>query len=270
MEHVAAALDAGRSPANPVTGRGRVSPPRVVGRVLRSNLLSSSRYGMGVPVRDVLSHDEVARAITGDDTSIRLLVDRLTPVIQGRAARMLLLRRPWGETRGIRSEVEDLTQEVLLALFAEDAKILRDWQPARGLVLERFVALVADRRITSVLRSRRRNPWQERPTEPEIFDRTQSEERDPERRAEARQLYQRILDRLREELSPLGWFLFDLLFLQELPVVEVRRRANLSAAAAYAWRSRLRKTARKLAAEVDGGRGACSSAGIEEKETRHG
>lgn len=263
MENVVVALGSGTQPIlRKENGRGRASPPRLVRKRGSGNLLVSSRYGMGVPVRETLSHDEVARAIAGDEPSIRLIVDCLTPVIQGRAARLLLLRRPWGENREIRQEVEDLTQEVLLALFVDDAKVLRDWQPARGLVLERFVALVADRRITSVLRSRRRNPWHERPTEMETFERTQTAPDDPAQEAETRQLYRRILDRLRLELSPLGWHLFDLFFLQELPFAEVRKRANLSAAAAYAWRSRLRKAAKRLAAELE------SSEPV--KETKHG
>lgn len=217
-------------------------------------------------MRESLSRDDVAHAIAGNESSIRLVVGRLTPVIQGRAARLLLLRRPWGETREIRLEVEDLTQEVLLALFADDAKVLRDWRPSRGLTLERFAALVADRRITSVLRSRRRNPWQERPTEPEAFERSQCAPEDPEHEAESRQLYGRILDRLRVDLTPLGWHLFDLFFLEELPLAEVRRRAGLSAAAAYAWRSRLRKAARRAADELESGH-ATSTPPV--KETKH-
>lgn len=247
---MAATLGAGADAAGPLADRCRASLPPLVAGARAGNLLSSSRHGMGIPVREVLNRSDVACAVAGDESAIRRVVDRLTPVIQGRAARMLLLRRPWGETRGIRQEVEDLTQEVLLALFAGDAKALRDWRPERGLSLERFVGLVAERRITSILRSRRRNPWQERPSEPAALERGETAA-DPARRAESRQLYRRLLERLRLELSPLGWQLFELMFLEELPVAEVRRRTRLSAAAAYAWRSRLRRAARRLAADLD-------------------
>jgi hypothetical protein len=65
-----------------------------------------------------------------------------------------------------------------------------------------------------------------------------------------------LLDRLREEVSPLGWRLFDLLFVQALSLPEVREASGLSADAVYAWRSRLRRLARKLLADLSENPGA--------------
>ena len=44
--------------------------------------------------------------------------------------------------RDIRQEVEDLSQEVFLQLFAEGGRVLATWQPERGLTLLNFVGLV--------------------------------------------------------------------------------------------------------------------------------
>jgi RNA polymerase sigma-70 factor (ECF subfamily) len=205
---------------------------------------------MGVPVREAVSQKVIADALSGHEPALATLIDRLTPTIQERVAWVLVMRQPWGERRDIRQEVEDLTQEVLMALFATDGKVLRDWNPERGLSLERFVALVTERRVTSVLRSKRRNPWRDRPTAPEDLDRGRAGASSPHARAQSKQLYQRLLDRMREVLSPLAWHLFELLFIEERSIGEVRDTTALSAAAVYAWRSRLRKTARKLAGEL--------------------
>ena len=73
--------------------------------------------------------------------------------------------------REARQEVEDVTQTVLLALFADRGRVLLQWDPARGLELEGFVSLLAKRETVSLLRSRRRSPWTEDPTLHEDLDR---------------------------------------------------------------------------------------------------
>jgi DNA-directed RNA polymerase specialized sigma24 family protein len=52
-------------------------------------------------------------------------------------------------------EVEDLVQEIWIALLDRDARRLRSWDPGRCVPLERFVAVIADRELAS-LRSRSR------------------------------------------------------------------------------------------------------------------
>src|ERR1700710_2002550 len=106
----------------------------------------------------------VRQALTGDQTALTRLVALLTPVIQGRVARTLLARRyRLAGGRDVRQEVEDLSQDVFLALFSRDGYVLRTWQAERGLSLENFVGLIAERQVLSFLRSGRRNPWKEEP-----------------------------------------------------------------------------------------------------------
>lgn len=194
-------------------------------------------------------HDIVERALAGDEPARSRLVAVLTPVVQARVARSLLLWRSGAAAgRDVRQEVEDLTQEMFLLLFAEDGKVLRSWQPERGLTLFNFVGLVTERRTASILRTGRRNPWQDDPTLTEELDRAAPED-GPEEITASREQMKLLLRRLTEELSPLGRHLFDLLFLRELAPAEVVAQTGLSPDAVYAWRSRLRRLARRLLAE---------------------
>jgi RNA polymerase sigma factor (sigma-70 family) len=195
-------------------------------------------------------YDLVERALAGEPDALERLVAILTPVVQARVARTLLLRRRGAAAgRDVRQEVEDLSQDVFLLLFAEGGKVLRSWQPERGLSLANFVGLVAERRTASVLRSGRRSPWQEDPTLPADLDRA-APESGPEEIAASREQLRILQCRLTEELSPLGRHLFDLLFLRELEPADVAAQTGLSLAAVYQWRSRLRVLARRLLAET--------------------
>jgi RNA polymerase sigma-70 factor (ECF subfamily) len=195
-------------------------------------------------------HEEVQKALAGSEPALSRLVAILTPVIQARVARALLARQSGGAAgRNVRQEVEDLTQEIFLVLFADDGKVLRSWEPERGLSLANFVGLVAERRTASTLRSGRRSPWQDDPTLPEELD-TVSLESGPEEITASREQLKVLLHRLTAELSPLGRHLFDLLFFRELPLDEIVAQTGLSADAVYAWRSRLRRLARRLLGET--------------------
>lgn len=191
----------------------------------------------------------VAQALSGHEQAVGSLVELLTPVIQTRVARVLLAFRPSGEGRSTRQQVEDLTQDVFLTLFDDGARVLRSWRPGEGLSLENFVGLVARRRAISCLRSGRHNPWREDPTLTEELDEPAADP-DPEAQAASRQELHLLLRRMQEELSPQGWTLFDLLLVQGLPIEEVEQRTRMSRDAIYAWRSRLRKLARRLLHEV--------------------
>jgi RNA polymerase sigma-70 factor (ECF subfamily) len=193
------------------------------------------------------------QALAGDQAALTRLVAVLTPVIQARVARTLLARRSFlAPGRSVRQEVEDLSQEVFLALFARDAHVLRSWQAERGLSLENFAGLVAERQVLSFLRSGRKNPRREAAWEEDEGPEPAAPDRGPEEIAAGREHLSRLLDRLREEASPLGCRLFDLLFVQELSLPEVRAASGLSEDAVYAWRSRLRRLAQRLLGEMSG------------------
>lgn len=112
------------------------------------------------------------------------------------------------------------------------------------------MGLVAERQVLSFLRSGRRNPQKEEL----LFDLDAIEPvflgSDPEKIAASREQLNLLLERFREGLSPLGWLMFDLLYIQDLSQAEVQAATGLSDDAVYAWRSRLRFKAQQLLAKM--------------------
>jgi len=192
----------------------------------------------------------VQQALGGDAGAVRALVDRLSPVIQARVARSLFRRAPLAAGRNVRQEVEDFTQEVMVSLFAEGGRALRSWDPGRGLSLHNFVGFLAERQIASILRTAKRSPWTEDPTLHDDLEGPLGSDESLAAAVESRQLWEVVLDRLTERLSPLGAALFEAVWLNERSVPEAAAQFSMSRDAVYAWQSRLGKVLRQVATEV--------------------
>jgi DNA-directed RNA polymerase specialized sigma24 family protein len=192
--------------------------------------------------------ERVRSALAGDAAAVHWLIALLSPVIQARVTRALLRRASGG--RSTRQEVEDMTQEVFVALFEDGGKVLRSWEPARGMSLANFVGLVAERQVAAILRSGRRSPWTEDPTLGEELERPSDDAVGPEARVASQQLMAVLLDRLRATLSPRGLDLWERLFVREDSVEAVCAATGMSHDALYAWRSRLGKLVRTFVAEA--------------------
>jgi RNA polymerase sigma-70 factor (ECF subfamily) len=190
----------------------------------------------------------IHRALAGQPPAIAQLVQRLTPVVQRRVAAGLLR---CGGYRDLRPEIEDMTQEVLISLFASAGWKLDQWEPERGASLENFVGLIARRHVTSALRTRRANPFTQQPTDPSDFDQQPDSGRSGSAvlSSEARQSLELLAERLQERLSPQGLQMFQLLFVEEREVTEIAQLTGLKAAAIYQWRNRLRKLVAELQQE---------------------
>lgn len=191
----------------------------------------------------------VERALDGDDPACRALIDALTPTIQARVYRALDRRAALGRGRVVRQEVLDMTQDVFLALFADDGRVLRRWDPARGAALPTFVGLVAEREVRAILRSRRRSPWTEDPTRPDDFV-TAAAPPAAERRVADKETLREVLARLHDRLSDRGLELFEALVIQGRPVDDVAAAHGMTRDAVYTWRSRLKKTVTAIAADL--------------------
>ncbi len=187
----------------------------------------------------------VERALSGAPDAIRALVERVTPVVRARVARILLRRGAAARGRDVSQELDDLAQDAFVALFERDGRVLRSWSPDGGLSLANFVGLVAERRTHSTLRSRRQSPWSEDPTAPVDLG-AKVGDASPERRLDQRSLLAAVLDRMRAELSPKGLRLFELLMIEQRPVAAICEETGMTSSAVYAWRSRLAKQARAL------------------------
>lgn len=184
----------------------------------------------------------IERALAGDGPALTELVDRLTPVIQARVARSLL-RNPCGGIDDPTEYLKDLTQEVFLSLFKNGGEVLRRWDPERGASLENFVGLVTERKVISELRRVSVRPTSELPADMEPVD--PSADDGPERSTGSKYLLHGLMEHFRRELSPLGWTLFELLFIWEGSIQEVSHDLNMNPEAVRKWRTRLRASARR-------------------------
>ncbi|MEJ7732504.1 MAG: sigma-70 family RNA polymerase sigma factor [Polyangiaceae bacterium] len=171
----------------------------------------------------------------------------LAPLVQARVAKALLRRHRAGVRRAVREEVLDLTQEVFVALFERDGRLLRAWDPERGLSLPNFVGLIAEREVSSILRSGVRSPFA-------LDDALTEDALEPleapmgvEADVASRETLEKLLDGLRARLSPLGLQMFRLLFVEERTVEEICESMRMRPDAVYAWRSRLTR----LAVEIE-------------------
>src|SRR5678809_1143147 len=97
--------------------------------------------------------------------------------------------------------IRDRVQQVFVVLLAEEARVLRQWDPARGASFEGYVGLVAEREVISTLRSRRRSPWQDEATDEEELSRLPSAAPDRELTLVQRGLLVRVIARAEARLS---------------------------------------------------------------------
>jgi RNA polymerase sigma-70 factor (ECF subfamily) len=207
--------------------------------------------GVGEREHEGTHAELLEQALAQDPRAVRALLAYLLPVVRSRALLACRRRSSAPGSGDLSHEVDDLTQEALATLFADDANVLRSWDPTRGLSLRNFVGLVCARRIHALLRARQRRAWPEELTlDGEL---TASDEgTDPvEGVIASRQMFSRILEQLRDEVSARGMELFHALIVEERPVDLVCAELGMSADAVYAWRSRLLRRARILAKELD-------------------
>lgn len=190
----------------------------------------------------------VAQALAGHPSSVRALIDHLAPVVSKRIAAVL-----WQRThrRDVGQEVADMTQDVLLSLFESGGRALRAWNPERGLSLERFVGLLAHHQVISILRRGRTSPWREEPTDGDDLERISVGVITPEAIVGSRERLSRLLDDLRENLSPRGLELFQRLIVDGEDIEEVIATTGLTRDALYQWKSRILRLIRQLAKASD-------------------
>jgi len=200
------------------------------------------------------SQDLVKRALAGDRAAIEALVVELSPVVQARVAAAL-----YRCGRSSRQELEDLTQEILMDLFTGEGRVLASWEPERGMSLASFVGLVAQRQVYSRLRSRRRGPFTQEPTDPGALDASLSASapgQTPEEPFAAREMLRLVFERLHAELSPKALEMFYRLYVWQQEPELIARETGSKLDAIYQWRSRLKKEVIELETSLLRQRGA--------------
>lgn len=181
---------------------------------------------------------------------MRALVGRLTPVIQARAVRALLRCGRGIAPRDVRQEVEDLVQTVFSILFENGGRVFFDWDPARGKSFNGYIALVADSRLCSLLRTRKGRVWPDEPTEEDALESSAEVSLGPEPVVHSREELEIVLRRFREVASERAYEMFVLLYVEERGAEEVSALTGMSVENVHAHKSRLGKLARRVASEV--------------------
>lgn len=183
-------------------------------------------------------------ALAGERRAQHTLFTALLPHVQKRVNAVLSRRALTAGVQARRQEVLDLTQDVFVALFEHDCKALRAWDPQKGAALPTWVGRIAEKRVISTLRTQKRNPWTETPTEADAMDRMNAPADSPHAQVAGREELRRLLDQLRVELSAEAYAIFIDLYVEQREVAEIAAAHGMTPNAVYIWRTRLKKKAR--------------------------
>jgi DNA-directed RNA polymerase specialized sigma24 family protein len=184
-------------------------------------------------------------ALRRDPKAVRRLIDVLTPAIQTRVAsciRASVLRE-----RDIEREVEDMTHDVFVKLFADDAHVLRSWRPELGRSLTNFVRWQAQMLV--IQRLRRSATHSERllsHAQGDLFELTFDEPHD------ARDYVRRLLSWMDERMSDAQRALLRDLYIDELAVHEICRKTGWMPSHVYRGKHSLRSLAEAGRRALDG------------------
>ncbi len=205
----------------------------------------------------------VRAALSREPGALDRLGALLLPAIQGRVARVLFRRRAL-YSGDARARLEDLVQDTFVELFRDGGRVLRAWDPARGLDLTGFAGLVAEQRVYAFLRSLKASARLEdlddggADTGAGLGAHPTPDGWSPEARAASREHVEKVLDHLRAELSPMGRMMFERLLVKDEEIACVAADLGMTVPAVQAWSSRLRRRLAALSEEIV--RGAASDA----------
>ena len=195
--------------------------------------------------------DLVRSALDDAPGAMPRLLTFLLPLVRKRVRRALLRHRARVGFSMIDHVCEDLVQDTLVTLLDRRSHVLRSWCQERG-SLRGFVGVVAERQVGMVLRSACRSPFTELATDCEGLERAQARSEAftagcEAANAESRNSLRVLSALLREHLSERGYFVFEVLFLEQCSTERALERTGLSRDALYAWRCRIIRQALRLA-----------------------
>ncbi|MBM4246537.1 MAG: sigma-70 family RNA polymerase sigma factor [Deltaproteobacteria bacterium] len=151
----------------------------------------------------------------------------------------------------LKQEIEDICQDVFLALFDQDARKLRQYQGRNGCSLASWLRVVANRLTIDRLRREGRTVSLD---DPDNIESWRVREAQPDARpgpeplvAEA-QRASRVRD-LIAQLAPKDQLFVQLFYFQGLPIEEVANTIGITTNAAYVRKMRLHEKLRRLASE---------------------
>ena len=162
-----------------------------------------------------------------------------------------LYRRARPQRRDPRQDVDDFSHEVVVHLLADQGRLLRTWDPARGQSLSGFVRMIARQRVSRILQGHRGNPWGDEPTDHETIE-PLLEPSAEARILESREQLRSLLELLRVRLTERGMQLFRRIYVDQRPIAEVADEFKMSRVALDTWNTRTRNLARALANDILG------------------
>lgn len=202
-----------------------------------------------------LSVDFIRRCLAGTPELRRSLAVWLLGVVD-REIRITLRPIAVRYRRDLRDVAEDLVQDVLVVLLHQDGQVLRTWDPARGMKLRSFVALVVRRYVHRRFRGFRGNPWSSDPAAAEDLASLLEDGITPGASLladiEYRLQLDEILEVLRGELNERDWRLFTKLFVEQRSPADVGGEEEMSENSVHKWSSRFHQRVRRLFAPSAG------------------
>jgi len=203
--------------------------------------------------RQSLSPEVVDLAIAGNKTALRLLIEHLTPVIQLAVVHILKRCTQNYQHNHTHLEVTDYCQEIFILMFKNDSKVLRDWNPNKGMNLKSYISLITKRRVISSLRNIKFTQSLDDDT---IDINIDSFLKTPDEEAQFinRHLLYRIIKSLKNEISVFGYEIFIQIFLYGYSADEVASKMNLTKNSVYVWKNRLKAQAKNISDQLENGK----------------
>ena len=154
-----------------------------------------------------------------------------------------------------KEEIEDMSQEVFLALFDQDARKLRQYQGRNGCSLASWIRLVANRLTIDRLRREGRTVSLDDPGNAET---SMVRETHPDARTGPEPLVEEAMRAARvramiEDLPPKDQLFVRLFYFKGLPIEEVAQTLGITTNAAYVRKMRLHDKLRRIAGDRFGG-----------------
>lgn len=187
----------------------------------------------------------------GSRGTLRELAAWLLEVVD-REVRILLRPIALRYRRDLREAIEDFVQDVLVLLLQSDGRVLRTWNPDRGMRLRSFISLVVRRYLCRRFRGFRGNPWSIDPTDADelyayLDDGTSAGSLPHDHIVEVNE----ILTRLHGELSDRDWRLFTKLYIDQSKPLDVGEEEGMRENSVHKWCSRFHQRVRQMFAPTE-------------------
>lgn len=222
-----------------------LSLPLSLGTILAA--VVSATAGAVRGVGDAADAELLRRAVRGEAGPVRIVTRRLNPAIQARVMRVLRRLTP-----AHLDDAPDVVQGVWLALLKDEGRQLLAFDPARGISLEAYVGMIAERETRNHIQHRAAGV--RRPSEGfaplEDADLEAAATPSPEAEVGGRELEARLLAYLEANLGERGLAVLRIVFTDEQTPEAAAQMLGCTLQVVYNWQHKIRGLARTFLAEA--------------------